>query len=289
MLERVRSRIADRSRIPLLDLAPDPDHHRTVLTLAGPREEVAGAILALFDAAVEAIDLRGHRGVHPRMGAVDVVPIVPLGRTRMAACVDLARELGAEIAGRFGIPVYLYERAAPGPERARLEEIRRGEFEGFPEKILRPEWRPDFGPARVHPTAGVVAVGARGPLIAFNVDLESADIRIARAIARSVRERDGGLPGLKAMGVFLEGRNRVQVSMNLTDPRRTPIHEAFERVRAAAGRWGVEIASSEIVGLVPREAIRGVAVRALRLEGFGPDRVLENRLAAAGFAEAARD
>lgn len=262
----------------LIDVSSDADHNRSVLTLAGEPGPVGAAALALVDACVERIDLREHRGGHPRMGAVDVVPFVPVRGATMEDCVRLARSVGASIAARHGLPVYLYERAATAPHRRNLAEIRRGEFEGFPEKIKDPLWKPDFGPERVHPTAGCVAVGAREFLIAYNVNLASGDLDLAKSIARTIRESSGGLPCVKAMGVMLRDRGRAQVSINLTDFRTTPLHRVFEAVRAEAARRGVEIAGSEIVGLVPEDALVQAAESHLRLEGFDASRILERRL-----------
>lgn len=277
-IDAIAMRAAAADGVELLDLSSDPDHHRTVLTLAGRAAGIRAAVLALCGAAIEAIDLRRHRGVHPRVGAIDVVPLVPLGDVPMERCVALARELGRAIADRFSLPVYLYEEAARRPERAALETIRRGGFERFADKIDRDGWEPDFGPRRVHPTAGVVVVGARHPLVAFNVDLSTADIAVARDIAGALRSRDGGLPFVKAIGLYLESRHRAQVSMNLVDYRRTPIHRAYERVRAEAERRGVQIAGTEVIGLVPRAAVLHPGGHTLGWKGIAAEQILENRL-----------
>lgn len=260
----------------LLDVSSDPDHNRTVLTLAGEEEGLHAALLALYEAALDEIDLTRHEGVHPRVGAVDVVPFVPLGETPMEVAVAAAERLGAEVARRFGIPVYLYERAARHPERKALADIRRGGFEGFSTKIADPAWAPDFGPARVHPTAGVTVIGARFFLIAFNAVLETRDVAVARAIARRVRESGGGLPAVRAMGVHLASRGRAQVSMNLVDYRRTPVLAALDRVRQEAAALGTRVLESEVIGLVPEEAALGVVQDALALPALPP--VLESRL-----------
>jgi glutamate formiminotransferase len=278
----VISAVADAVRksgpVHLIDLSSDADHNRSVLTLAGDPEAVRAAVEALVAACVERIDLRAHRGGHPRMGAVDVVPFVPVRGATMEDCVRLARSVGARIASRHGLPVYLYERAATAAHRSNLAEIRRGEFEGFPEKIKDPLWKPDFGPDRIHPTAGCVAVGAREFLIAYNINLKTDDLDLAKSIARTIRESSGGLPCVKAMGVTLKERGCAQVSINMTDFRTTPLHRVFETVRTEAARRGVEIAGSEIVGLVPGEALVQAAEFYLRLEGFDGSRVLERRL-----------
>ena len=265
-----------------LDFSSDPDHNRSVLTLAGHPDAVRAALEALVLACVERLDLRAHQGGHPRMGAVDVIPLVPIRGVTMEDCVRMARDLGAAIAARHGLPVYLYEKAASAPHRRNLAEIRKGEFEGFPDKIKDPLWKPDFGPDRVHPTAGCVAVGAREFLIAYNINLASPDLDLARAIARAIRESSGGFQCVKAMGVMLADRNFAQVSINLTDFRTTPLHAVFDRVREEAARRGVAIASSEIVGLVPADALLDTARHHLMLQDFSSAKVLERRLEEAG-------
>lgn len=263
----------------LLDVDPDADHHRTVITFAGEPSSVEGAVLSLMEKAVELIDLTKHTGEHPRMGAVDVIPFVPLRGVTKAECVALARRVGQAIWERFKVPVYLYEEAAARPERRDLAAIRKGEFENFPKKIQEPDWAPDFGERVVHPTAGVSAVGARPPLIAFNVNLGTNNLEIAKSIAKAVRGSDGGLRYVKALGFALEERGIVQVSMNLTNFEKTPLYQVFELVRREADRWGVPVIGSEIVGLVPQAALVQTAEYFLRLENFQRDQVLENRLA----------
>lgn len=262
----------------LLDVSSDPDHNRSVFTLAGEPEALHAGLLALYAAALDEIDLTRHEGVHPRVGAVDVTPFVPLAGTPMAVAVAAAERLGAALAERFGLAVYLYEAAARHPARRRLADIRRGGFEGFPAKLADPAWAPDFGPTRVHPTAGVTVVGARFFLIAWNAVLESADVAVARAIARRVRESSGGLPAVRAMGVYLASRGRAQVSMNLVDFRRTSMHAALERVRQEAAALGTRVMETEVVGLVPQEAVWGALREGLQCPVFGGERVLEERL-----------
>ena len=264
----------------LLDTSSDPAHNRSVFTLVGDAAALKSALLELYAAALACIDLRTHSGVHPRIGAVDVTPFVPLDATGMPACVALATELGEAVARRFELPVYLYERAARTPDRRRLELIRRGGFENLGAKMRRPEWRPDFGPAAPHPTGGATAIGARRLLVAFNVNLDTGDIDVARRIARAVRASDGGLEAVKAIGVRTDSPEVVQVSMNLVDFERTPLHEAFEAVRREASRLGVEVRNSEVVGLVPAAALLPTAARALRIDGFTLHRVLDHRLPA---------
>lgn len=279
VVDRLAAAAAGVPGAALLDRCSDPDHDRSVFTLAGPAPALVAALLALYEVAVAEIDLTRQRGVHPRVGAVDVVPFVPLSSWRasgatapMAAAVAAARALGAEVAARFGIPVYLYEEAATRPERRRLPDVRRGGFEGFAAKIARPGWEPDFGPRRVHPTAGVSVIGARDFLIAFNAVLDAADPEIARQVARAVRESSGGLPAVRAIGVALASRGLTQVSMNLLDYRRTSLAAALAAVEAEAARRGARVVETEIVGLVPEAAVCGA---------LGADRVLEARLAAA--------
>jgi glutamate formiminotransferase len=266
------------SGVRILDRSSDADHNRTVLTLAGEPDTVLAGLEALVAACVERIDLKTHRGRHPRMGAVDVIPIVPVRDVTMAECAALARTLGERLARRHDLPIYLYEEAASAPHRRDLAAIRKGEFEGFPDKIRDPLWRPDFGPDRVHPTAGCTAVGAREFLIAYNINLATPDVEIARRIAQAIRHSSGGLRYVKAMGLLLEDRRQAQVSINMTEFRRTPLHRVFEMVRSEAERYGVAIAGSEIVGLVPEDALLAAAEHYLRIEGFDPARVLERRL-----------
>ena len=262
----------------LLDVSADPVHHRSVYTFAGDAGALEAAVLALFERAIALIDLRTHRGAHPRFGAVDVVPFVPLERATMAEAVSLARLVAAEVARRHDLPVFLYEEAALRPERRRLETIRRGGFEGLAAKLQDPAWRPDFGPALPHQTAGASAIGARWPLIAYNVNLRTTDLSVARAVAAAVRESSGGLPHVKAMAVDLPDRGLVQVSMNLTSYPDTSLAALFDRVRLEAARRGADVATSEIIGLVPAAALPPDPVARLRLEGEVEDRILERRL-----------
>jgi len=263
----------------LLDVHSDVDHNRSVFTFVGGENDVAEGTLSLCRVAVRRVDLGKHRGTHPRMGAIDVVPFVPLDDASMSVCIRLATETGRRIAEEFDIPVYLYGESATRPERANLAEIRRGGFERFGEKISNSAWAPDFGPKRVHPTAGVVAVGARPFLVAYNVVLETKDVEAARQTARAVRERDGGLPGVKALGMILESRGLAQVSMNLTNVRATTVFDAFEAVRHEAARRGIGVRESEIVGLVPRVALGGATETGIQLVGSLSDRILEVRAA----------
>ncbi len=264
----------------LLDVSSDPDHNRSVLTLAGEPDDLVAGLLALYEAALAAIDLRQHQGVHPRIGAVDVVPFVPLGETPMALAVATARRLAAEVGRRFALPVFLYEEAAARPERRALASIRRGGFEGLPRKLADPLWAPDHGPALPHPGAGATVIGARFFLIACNALLDTADAAVARAVAGAVREAGGGLPAVRALGFYLASRGRAQVSMNLTDFRRTSLARAIGRVRDEAAARGVTVIASEIVGLVPQQAALDAARDALQLPALGPGQLLEERLRA---------
>jgi glutamate formiminotransferase / 5-formyltetrahydrofolate cyclo-ligase len=267
-------------RVRVLDYSSDSSHNRSVLTLAGEAEPLKDAVLKLYERAVAAIDLRSHSGEHPRLGAVDVVPFVPIEGVTMNDCVALAKSTAAAIADRFGVPIYLYEEAASQPERRNLEDIRRGEFEGLREKMRDPAWKPDYGPAEPHPSAGASVVGARMPLIAYNINLATDRLDVAKKIAAAIRHSSGGFKFVKAMGIRLEDRGVVQVSMNLTNYEKTPIYRVFEVVKREAGRYGVNVLESEIVGLVPSAALVGTAEYYLQLERFNNDQVLENKLRA---------
>ncbi len=262
----------------LLDVDSDEAHNRTVFTIVGEPQGIQRAALALFEVAVARVDLRDHRGEHPRMGAVDVVPLVPVRGVTMAECVELSRHLGQSIWDRFEVPVYLYEESASCPARRNLAAVRRGEFEGFADKIKQKQWRPDYGELSVHPSAGVCAVGAREFLIAYNVNLGTADLAIAQEIARAVRASSGGFRYVKALGLELAERGIVQVSMNLTNYKKSPIPRVLECIRREAARWGVPVVGSEIVGLVPQAALDEVAEYYMSLEGFRPEMVLERRI-----------
>ena len=262
----------------LLDLQSDASHNRSVFTVAGDAAGVENAVLALVERASASIDLRNHRGEHPRLGAVDVVPFVPIEGVTMADCVALAKKTGAAIAERFQVPVFLYEEASTNPLRKNLEDIRRGEFEGLAAKMALPEWKPDFGPSAPHASAGATVVGARMPLIAYNINLATDRIDVAKKIAAAIRHSSGGFRYVKAAGFKLEDRGIVQVSMNLTNFEKTPIFRVFEVVRREAERYGVRVLESEIVGLVPAAALHAAAEYYLQIEGFKAEQVLENKL-----------
>jgi glutamate formiminotransferase / 5-formyltetrahydrofolate cyclo-ligase len=266
--------------IRVLDVSSDAAHHRSVLTMAGDAAGLKTAILTLFEQTLAVVDLTVHKGEHPRLGAVDVVPFVPIEGVTMSDCVALARETGRAVAERFAVPVYLYEEAAADPARRNLEDIRRGEFEGLTAKMASAGWAPDFGPATPHPRAGATVIGARMPLIAYNINLATDRLDVAKKIAAAVRHSTGGLRFVKAMGVMLGDRGLAQVSMNLTNFDKTPIPRVFEMVKREAQRYGVSILESEIVGLIPQAALLAAAQYYLQIEGFKSSQVLENRLRA---------
>lgn len=278
LVERLANAIRSVVGVRLADVHTDPDHHRSVFSFLGAPGVVERAALSLAEAVFTTVDMHAHRGVHPRIGALDVVPFVPLREITMDEAVALARKVGRTLAERFDLPVYFYGEAAQRPERRRLAEIRRGEYEGLAEKLADPAWRPDVGPARVNPRSGATAVGARGILVAFNVWLDTNDLEVARAIARAVRESSGGLPGLQVMGVPLTSRGIVEVSMNLLDYRRTSIPRAFDRVRNEAARRSIAVRQSELVGLAPQDAFEGRSPESVGLTDLTPEKLLESHL-----------
>jgi glutamate formiminotransferase / formiminotetrahydrofolate cyclodeaminase len=279
VIDAIVEAITSVGNVYLLGREMDADHNRAVITIAGSPGSIGQAAVRGVETAMHHIDLTRHRGEHPRIGAADVVPFIPIRGVSLAECVEIARKTGQEIASRCRIPVYLYEAAATRPERTNLENIRRGQFEGLSDEISRnPDRKPDFGEPRIHPTAGATVVGARKPLIAYNINLNTSDVAIAKYIAKRVRFSSGGFRYVKAMGVLLKDRNQAQVSMNLTDFEQTSIEVVFETVRREAERYGVSVGSSEIVGLIPNKAIQRAAEFFLRIENFRPEMVLENRL-----------
>lgn len=278
----VIKRLADALRavpgLRVLDVQSDSAHNRSVFTLAGDAAALAAGIPRLFEGALAAIDLRTHTGEHPRLGAVDVVPFIPIEGVTMDACIQLARSVAADVAARFALPVYLYEEASSNAARRNLEDIRRGEFEGLAAKMSQPAWSPDYGPGAPHPTAGATVIGARMPLIAYNINLATNRLDVAKQVAAAVRMSSGGLRFVKAMGIPLDERGIVQVSMNLTNYEKTPIFRVFELVKREAARYGVTVLESEIVGLVPAAALTQTAEYFLQLEGFSNEQVLETKL-----------
>jgi glutamate formiminotransferase len=299
VVDRLAGAITSVEGVHLLDRTSDPSHNRSVFTLAGPGGELSEALERLVASAVHEIDMEEHSGEHPRIGAVDVVPFVPLGDTTMADAVELARAFGRRIANRFDLPVYLYAEAALVPERMKLADVRRGQYEGLKAEISNRGRQPDYGPGKMHPSAGAVAVGARQFLIAYNINLESPDKQLAIRIARRIRESGGGLPRVQANGFFIEELGRAQVSMNVLDFRTTPLWRVWETVRAEAAEDAVELAESELIGLAPLAALLDVAEHAgaprgaseeerlaaaasfLQLRAFSPLQALELRLDAA--------
>ncbi len=306
VVDRLAEAVTTTEGAYLLDRTSDPSHHRSVLTLAGESPAVERALEATIEIAIETIDMERHTGEHPRIGAVDVIPIVPLGTTTLEACVVLARGFGLRMAERFGIPVYLYARAATRPERVRLADVRRGGYEGVRDDLAAglSDREPDFGPRRVHPRAGAVAIGARPFLIAWNINLDTNDVDVAKRIARRVRESGGGLPAVQANGFMIEELDAAQVSMNLLDVETTPMWRVFDEVRRLAAEEGAGVRESELIGLAPQAAFHGVAAHAgvaasadaearfaaatayLQLRDADPLMALEQRLAAARAAGA---
>ena len=301
VVDRLAAAVSGTDGVHLLDRTSDASHNRSVLTMAGEASAVERALEATIEVAIDAIDMERHTGEHPRIGAVDVIPFVPLGTTTLDACVVLARGFGLRIADRFGLPVYLYARAATRPDRVRLADVRRGGYEAVRDEIGVPgaDRAPDFGPRRTHPRAGAVAIGARPFLIAWNINLDSNDVEVAKRIARRVRESGGGLPAVQGNGFMIDELDAAQVSMNLLDFETTPMWRVYEEVARLATEAGVGIRESELIGLAPQAAFDGVAehagvplhadpvarfeaaAAALRLRDADPMMVLEQRLAAA--------
>ena len=265
--------------VTLIDYSSDASHNRSVFTFLGDPDQVVEAAFLFAQHAVEKIDLRVHEGEHPRMGAVDVIPFVPIRDMDMAECVELSKKLGERLSSELDLPVFLYEESASAPHRKNLAAIRKGQFEGMAAKVLEDQWHPDFGGNRIHPSAGVVAVGARQPLIAFNINLDTSDVSIAKKIAKIIREKDGGFRAVKALGVMLEERNIAQVSINMCDYKQTPLYRVLEFVRFEAARYGVHVVGTEIIGLAPMMAFVDAADYYLQIEKFEPfKQVLECHL-----------
>ena len=263
----------------LLNYSSDPNHNRTVITYIGDAKGVEEASVKLAKKAVELIDLTKHEGEHPRMGCVDVMPFVPIKDATNDECIELSHRVGSRIAEEADLPVFLYELSAQKPARKNLATVRKGQFEGMAEKVQQEEWEPDFGGRRLHPTGGVVAVGARPPLVAYNLNLNTSDVSIASAIAKIIREKDGGLNNVKAMGFMLEDRNIAQVSINMTDFRVTPLYRVTEMVKMEAARYGVQVIGSEVIGLCPMKALVDSAEYYLQIENFDfENQVLENHI-----------
>jgi glutamate formiminotransferase len=279
VIDKIAGEVAAVEGVKLLGADADPDHNRVVVSFVGNRAHVAEAAFRAVAKARELIDLNEHTGEHPRMGAADVLPFVPVQGVTMADCVELAKEVGERIGKELEIPVFLYEKAASRPERENLAAVRKGQFEELKELIgTDPARAPDYGPDRIHPTAGAMAVGARMPLVAYNVNLGTDDIKVAKAVAKAVRQISGGYQFVKAMGFEIKDRGIVQVSMNLVNFKKSPIHRVQETIRREAARYGVPVVGAEVVGLVPMEALVEVAKWYLQLEDFDDEQVLENRI-----------
>ena len=277
-VEKIVQAFRGKENVKLLDYSTDKDHNRCVVTVVGEPDALKAAVVEAIGTAVELIDLTKHEGQHPRMGATDVVPFIPIRNVTVEEADKLAKEVAKEASEKFGLPFFLYEKSATAPHRENLATIRKGQFEGMAEKMKDDMWKPDFGPSTIHPTAGVTAIGARMPLVAFNINLATSDLTIADKIAKVVRHIGGGFRYVKALGVELTDRNIVQVSMNLTDYTRSAVYRVFETVKMEAQRYGVNVVGSEVIGLVPMQALIDCAEYYLRIENFNYDQVLETRL-----------
>jgi len=277
-IEKIIKPFQGKDGVKLLDYQMDGDHNRLVVTVVGTPEALKTALYEAFRSALDVIDMRRHKGQHPRMGAVDVVPFVPIKNVSMDEAVDLSVQIAKHVSETFNLPIFLYEASATRPERRNLANIRKGQFEGMADKINTPEWKPDFGPEKIHPTAGVTALGARMPLVAFNVNLDTDNIAIANDIAEKVRHISGGLRYCKGIGVKLKERGMVQVSMNMTDYTKTALYRSFELIKIEARKYGVNVAGSEIIGLVPMAALMDAAVYYMGIENFSMEQVLEARI-----------
>jgi len=279
LVDKIVEEIKKVEGVSLLDRESDPDHNRSVITFIGEPEAVKKAAFAATSKAAELIDMNKHKGEHPRIGATDVIPFVPISDVTMEECVKLAKKLGQEIATKLNIPVYLYAEAATRPDRVRLPDIRKGEYEGLKEEIkTNPDKKPDFGQSEMHPTAGATVVGARYPLIAFNVNLNTNDLQIAKDIAKKIRESSGGFKAVQAKGFDIKERGIVQVSMNLLNYEVTSMFKVFDAIKEEAEKHGVEVIGSEVIGLVPMNALIDVADKYLKIENFSKDQILERRL-----------
>lgn len=277
-VEKIVEAFRAKEGVKLLDYSTDKDHNRCVVTVVGEPDALKEAVIAAIGKAVELIDMTKHEGQHPRMGAVDVIPFIPIRNVTIEEADKLAKDVARESAQKYNLPFFLYEKSASAPHRENLATVRKGQFEGMAEKMKDPMWKPDFGPDTIHPTAGVTAIGARMPLVAFNVNLDTNNLEIANKIARQVRHLSGGFRFVKAMGVELEERNIVQVSMNLTDYTKTAIYRVLETIRMEARRYGVNVVGTEVIGLVPMQALIDCADYYLQIENFSMDQVLETRL-----------
>ena len=277
-IEKIVEPFRAKEGVKLLDYQNDEDHNRSVVTVVGEPEALKNAVVESMGVAVELIDMRTHEGQHPRMGAIDVVPFIPVKNVSVQEAVDISKATAKLAAEAYNLPIFLYEQSAARPERQNLAAIRKGQFEAMAEKLKQPDWAPDFGPARVHPTAGVTAIGARMPLVAFNVNLDTNRLEIADQIAKNVRHISGGLRYCKGIGIELKDRGIVQVSMNMTDYTKTALYRVVELIKIEARRYGVNVVGSEVIGLVPMEALIDAAVYYLGVEDFSMNQVLEYRI-----------
>jgi glutamate formiminotransferase len=277
-IEKIVAPFRGKKDVKLLDYQSDEDHNRMVVTVVGEPNGLKTAVVEAVGCAVDVIDMRTHQGQHPRMGATDVVPFIPIKNVSVEEAIAFSKEIAKEVAQKYSLPIFLYEKSASRPARQNLAHIRKGQFEAMAEKIKQPDWKPDFGPQKNHPSAGVTAMGARMPLVAYNVNLDSSNMEIANEIARTVRHISGGLRYCKGIGIELKDRGQVQVSMNMTDYTRTALYRVFELIKVEARRYGVNVIGSEIVGLVPMEALMDTAAYYLGLENFSMEQVLETRI-----------
>ncbi|MBW2335814.1 MAG: glutamate formimidoyltransferase [Deltaproteobacteria bacterium] len=277
-IEKIVEPFRGRDGVKLLDYQNDEDHNRSVVTAVGEPEALKAAVIESMGIAIKHIDMRSHQGQHPRMGAIDVVPFIPVKNVSVEEAVKISQATAREAAAKYELPIFLYEQSASRPERQNLATIRKGQFEAMAEKLTQPEWKPDFGPAQIHPTAGVTAMGARMPLVAYNVNLDTNQLEIADLIAKKVRHISGGLHYCKGIGIELKDRGVVQVSMNMTDYTKTALYRVFELIRIEARRYGVNVVGSEVIGLVPMEALIDTAAYYLGLENFSMEQVLEYRI-----------
>jgi glutamate formiminotransferase len=277
-IEKIVEPFRAKNGVKLLDYQNDEDHNRAVVTVIGAPEPLKEAIVEAIGVAIEVIDMRQHQGQHPRMGATDVVPFIPVKNVTPQEAVEISKDVASQVADKYSLPVFLYEKSAGKPERQNLAAIRKGQFEGMAEKIRLAEWKPDYGPAEIHPSAGVTAIGARMPLVAYNVNLDTRNFEIADRIAKQVRHLSGGLRYCKGIGIELKDRGIVQVSMNMTDYTKTALYRVFELIKIEARRYGVNVVGSEVIGLVPMEALIDTAAYYLGLEDFSMEQVLEVRM-----------
>ena len=277
-IEKIVDPFRGKDGVKLLDYQNDEDHNRSVVTVVGEPEPLKAAVIESMGVAIDLIDMRSHKGQHPRMGAIDVVPFIPVKNISVQEAVEISKATARTAAEKYDLPIFLYEQSAARPERQNLAAIRKGQFEGMAKKLEQEQWTPDFGPPRVHPTAGVTAMGARMPLVAFNVNLDTNRLEIADRIAKQVRHISGGLRYCKGIGIELKERKIVQVSMNMTDYTKTALYRVFELIKIEARRFGVNVVGSEIIGLVPMEALIDSAVYYLKVEDFSMAQVLESRI-----------